>query len=154
MSTRETRIQRVVELRDQRLKMAVRALEEARLVERHAQAELTAAQSSRQSAERERRQLSQTGAADIRSFIEAEDWLRSRTIEEEMCALRLRQARTQLDKGQQRVKEAAIKLRQLELLRERLRKARRAKEARAERVADDEIGQRAAQSERARKGQP
>jgi flagellar export protein FliJ len=153
MSTREARIERLVQLRDQRLKLAVRALEEARLLERRAQTEFNAAQSSRLGAERERRDLSKTGA-DIRRFIEAEEWLRSRTIEEEMCALRLRQARGQLDKGQQRVKEAAIKLRQLELLRERLLKARRAKENRAERAAEDEIGQRAAQSDRARKGEP
>jgi flagellar export protein FliJ len=153
MSSREARIERVIQLRDQRLKLAVRTLEEARLLERRAQAEFNAAQASRQGAERERRELSTTGT-DIRRFIEAEDWLRSRSIEEELCALRLRQARGQLDKGQQRVKEAAIKLRQLELLRERLRKARRAKENRAERSAEDEIGQRAAQTDRARKGDP
>jgi flagellar export protein FliJ len=152
MSTREARIERVVRLRDQRLKLAVRALEEARLLERRAQMEFNVAQSSRQHAERERRELSRTGT-DIRSFIEAEDWLRSRNIAEELCALRLRQARAQLDKGQQRVQEAAIKVRQLELLQGRLRKARQAKENRAERAVEDEIGQRVAQRERARKGQ-
>ena len=153
MSTREARIERLIQLRDQRLKLAVRDLEEVRLMERRVAAELNVAQSSRQGAERERRELSKTGS-DIRRFIEAEEWLRSRTIEEEMCALRLRQARAQLDKGQQRVKQAAIELRQLELLQERLRRARLAKEARRERTLEDEIGQRAAHSERARKGGP
>lgn len=152
MSTREARIQKLVQLRDQRLKLAVRALEEVRLIERRAQAELDVAQSSRQGAERERRELSHTGT-DIRHFIEAEEWLRARTIEEEMCALRLRQARGQLDKAQKRVHEASIKLRQLELLQERLRRARLIQENRAERALDDEIGQRAAHSERTRKGQ-
>jgi flagellar biosynthesis chaperone FliJ len=152
MSSREARIAKIVQLRDQRLKLAVRALEEVRLIERRSQAELNVAQSSRQGAERERRELTHTGT-DIRRFIETEEWLRARTIEEEMCALRLRQARGQLDKAQQRVKEASIKLRQLELLQERLRRTRATQENRAERALEDEIGQRAARSERTRKGE-
>jgi len=71
-----------------------------------------------------------------------------------ICALRLRQAHAQTDRGQQRVKKAALELRQLELLQERLKQARLAKENRRERAIEDEIGQRAAQSERARKGEP
>lgn len=151
MSTREARIERLVHLRDERLKLAVKALEEARAIERRAQAELSNARSSLQSAVAERRELSRTGT-DIRSFIEAEEWLRSRLIEEELCALRAQKARVQVDRGQLKVKEAALKLRQLELLQERLKQARRAKESRRERVAEDEIGQRVAQRER-RKGQ-
>ena len=153
MNTREARIERIAQLRDQRLKLAVRALEEARALERRIQTEFNSAQSQRERAERERRQLSVTGE-DIRSFLEAEEWLRSRTIEEELCAHRLRQARAQTDKGQQRVKKAALELRQLELLQERLKQTRLAKENRRERAIEDEIGQRAAQSERARKGEP
>jgi hypothetical protein len=153
MSTREARIERIALLRDQRLKLAVRALEEARALERRLQTEFNSAQSQRERAERERRQLSVTGA-DMRSFLEAEEWLRSRTIEEELCAHRLRQAHAQTDRGQQRVKKAALELRQLELLQERLKQARLAKENRRDRVIEDEIGQRAAQSERARKGEP
>ena len=153
MSTREARIERIAQLRDQRLKLAVRALEDMRALERRMQTEFNSAQSQRERAERERRQLSVTGA-DILRFMEAEEWLRSCTIEEEMCALRLRQARAQTDRGQQRVKKAARELRQLELLQERLKQTRVAKENRRERALEDEIGQRAAQSERARKGEP
>jgi len=152
MSTREARIERIAQLRDQRLKLAVRALEEVRALERRVQAEFSSAQAQRERAERERRALSVTGA-DIRSFMEADEWLRSCTIEEELCALRLRHAHVQTDKGQQRVKKAAIELRQLELLQERLKQARRLKENRKERAIEDEIGQRLAQSERARKGE-
>jgi len=152
MSTREVRLERLLQVRDQRLKLAVRDLEELRLVERRVQTELNVAQSAQKGAERERRELHQTGT-DIRRFIEAEEWLRTRTIDEERCALRLRQARAQLDKAQQRVKQAALELRQLELLQERLRSARLARESRKERVLEDEIGQRAARSERARKGE-
>ncbi|HEU4576681.1 MAG TPA: hypothetical protein VFS67_00405 [Polyangiaceae bacterium] len=153
MSPREARIERIALLRDQRLKLAVRALEEARALERRLQTEFHSAQSQRERAERERRELSVRGA-DIRSFLEAEEWLRSRTIEEELCAHRLRQARAQTDRGQQRVKKAALELRQLELLQERLKQARLARENRRERAIEDEIGQRVAQSERARKGEP
>jgi hypothetical protein len=153
MSAREARIERIAQLRDQRLKLAVRALEEMRALERRMQTEFNSAQSQRERAERERRELSVTGA-DILRFMEAEEWLRSCAIEEEMSALRLRQARVQMDKGQQRVKKAALELRQLELLQERLKQARLAKERRRERAVEDEIGQRVAQSDRARKGQP
>jgi hypothetical protein len=153
MSPREARIERIALLRDQRLKLAVRALEEAHALERRLQTEFHSAQSQRERAERERRELSVRGA-DIRSFLEAEEWLRSRTIEEELCAHRLRQARAQTDRGQQRVKKAALELRQLELLQERLKQARLARENRRERAIEDEIGQRVAQSERARKGEP
>ena len=153
MNTREARIERIAQLRDQRLKLAVRALEEMRALERRMQTEFNSAQSQRERAERERRALSVTGA-EILAFMEAEEWLRSCTIEEEMCALRLSQTHAQTDRGQQRVKKAALELRQLELLQERLKQARLAKENRRERAIEDEIGQRAAQSERARKGEP
>jgi flagellar biosynthesis chaperone FliJ len=153
MSTRETRIARVVELRDQRLKLAVLALEEARAVHNKAQHDFSASQSARLDAERTRRELSKTGT-DIRSFIDAEEWLRSRALQEELCGHRLWQAKSSFEKGQQRVKEAAIKLRQLQQLQERLRQTRRSKENRAERSVEDEIGQRAAQSERSRKREP
>jgi flagellar export protein FliJ len=152
MSAREARIERIALLRDKRLKMAVRALEEMRALERRMQTEFNSAQSQRERAERERRELSVTGA-DILRFMETEEWLRSCTIEEEMAALRLRQAHAQMDKGQQRVKKAALELRQLELLQERLKQARLAKERRRERAVEDEIGQRVAQSARARKGE-
>ena len=152
MSTRETRILHVVELRDRRLKLAVLALEEARAVQNKAQHDFAASQTTRLDAERARRELSKTGT-DIRSFIEAEEWLRSRSVEEELCGLRLRQAKSAFDKGQQRVREAAIKLRQLQQLQERLRQTRRTKENRAERSIEDEIGQRAAQSSRKREPQ-
>ena len=153
MSTRETRILRVVELRDRRLKLAVLALEEARAAHNKAQHDFAASQSARLDAERARRDLSKT-STEIRHFIEAEEWWRSRAVEEELCGLRVRQTKSAFDKGQQRVREAAIKLRQLQQLQERLRQARRTKETRTERSVEDEIGQRAAQSERSRKREP
>jgi hypothetical protein len=151
MSTREARIERLVHLRDERLKLAVKVLEEARALERRALTELNTAHSARQAAELARRELSRTGTY-IRSFIEAEEWLRSRVIEEELCGMRVQKARAAVDRGQLKVKEAALKLRQLELLQERLRQARKAKESRIERRAEDEIAQRVAQRER-RKGE-
>ena len=152
MSTREARIERIAQLRDQRLKLAVGARGDKSARGRPRQAEFNSAQSQRERAERERRELSVTGA-EILAFLEAEEWLRSCTIEEEMCALRLRQAHAQRTKAQQRVEKAALELRQLELLQERLKQARLAKENRRERAIEDAIGQRAARSERARKGE-
>lgn len=147
MSSREARIDRIVKLRDERLKQAVRVLEETRLLERKVVAEFTAAFAAREQAETARRDLSQA-RADILDFIEAEEWLRSRAIVEDLAARRMRQARAQLDRALSKVTEARIKVRQLEQLKIRLEEARRRKQNRLERTLEDEIGQRVAQSQR------
>jgi hypothetical protein len=150
MSSREVRIARVVRVRDERLKQAVFALEEARAAERRALSEFNGAQQARQLAERERRELGLI-QPDILAFIEAEDWLRSCSIAEEIATQRLRQLHLGVERCQQRVREAHIKVRQLEQLQLRLKELRRVKENRAERALEDEIGQRAAQSQRNRR---
>lgn len=153
MTPREKRILRVIELRDQRLKLAVRALEEVRALERLAATEFVKAAQARQSAERERRDLS-LGTLRIRALIDADEWLRARGEEEQRSELRLRQTRAQVEKARGRVKDAMLKLRQLERLRERLREAQRSIESRAERRREDEIAQRSARNESRRKGGP
>jgi hypothetical protein len=150
MNDREARIDRVIRLRDERLKKAVLVLNESRAVERKTLGEYSAALGARQQAERARRELLLV-QADIRDFIEAEDWLRSCSIVEEMATHRLRQARQTLAKAEQRVKEAHMKVRQLEQLRTRLAEARQQREQRVERTLDDEIGQRAAHARRGRR---
>jgi hypothetical protein len=146
-SAREARIERIVRLRDERLKQAVRALEETRLLERKVGHEFAVALAAREQAETARRDLSGV-RADILDFIEAEEWLSSRTIVEELAARRLQKVRIQLDRALARVSEARIKVRQLEQLELRLEEQRRKKQARADRVLEDEIGQRVAQSQR------
>jgi hypothetical protein len=143
----------VIELRDRRLKLAVRALEEVRALERVAGSEFVKAAQAHQSAERERRDLN-LGATRSRALILADDWLRSRAAEEERSELRLRQMRAQVEKARTRVKDAMLKLRQLERLRERLREVQRLSENRAERTREDEIAQRSARNESRRKGGP
>jgi flagellar export protein FliJ len=150
MSTREVRIQRVVRLRDERMKRAVQALEEARAVERKASAEHAALLLEKQQAEAARRAQNLTGAT-ILQLIEAEEWLRSRSLAEELQRQRLRQATQQCEKNQVRVKEERTKLRQLEQLQERIKQARRLEENRLERASEDEIGQRIAQTQRNRR---
>lgn len=147
MSGREARIDRIVRLRDERLKQAVRTLEEARAIERKAGAEFLAAAAAREQAETARRDLILV-RADILDFIEAEEWLRSRSILEELCTRRLQKARAQLDRAVAKVTEARVKVRQLEQLKFRLEEQRRQKQARRERALEDEIGQRVAQSQR------
>lgn len=147
MSNREARIDRIVRLRDERLKQAIRAMEESRAIERRIQAEYDAALAGREQAETARRDLIQN-RADILDFIEAEEWLRSRTLVEELTARRLQKARANLERALTRVNEARIKVRQLEQLKLRLAEQRRKKQARAERVLEDEIGQRVAQNQR------
>lgn len=150
MSNREARIERIVRLRDERLKQTVRALEESRLLERRVQGEFSAALLAREQAEAARRELSQLGA-DILDFIEAEEWLRSQTIAEELAGLRLAKARANLERAVAKVTEARMKVRQLEQLKHRLEAQRKKKQSRAERVLEDEIGQRVAQSQRGRR---
>jgi hypothetical protein len=147
MNGREARIDRIVRLRDERLKQAVRGLEESRAVERKAGAEFALAAAGREQAETARRELIQV-RADILDFIEAEEWLRSRTIVEELCTRRLQKARALLERAVAKVTEARVKVRQLEQLKFRLEEQKRKKQARAERVLEDEIGQRVAQSQR------
>ena len=147
MSGREARIDRIVRLRDDRLKQAVRVLEESRAVERKLAAEMASAAAAREQAENARRQLSVTHG-EIVDFIEAEEWLRSRTIAEEVAARRLAKARVQLDRAVSKVTEARVKVRQLEQLKIRLEEAKRRKQNRIERALEDEIGQRVAQSQR------
>lgn len=148
MSNREVRIDRIVRLRDERLKQAVRVLEESRLMERRFQGELSLALAAREQAETARRELSQTGGADILDYIEAEEWLRSRTIAEELAVRRLAKARANMERALTKVTEARMKVRQLEQLKQRLEEQRKKKQSRAERVLEDEIGQRAAQRQR------
>lgn len=147
MNAREARIDRIVRLRDERLKQAVRALEESRALERKTSSDLALAIGAREEAEAARRQLSQT-RADVLDFIESEEWLRSRSLLEDLAAQRLRKAQAQLDRAICRVAEARVKVRQLEQLQKRLAEQRRRKQARAERAQEDEIGQRVAQSQR------
>jgi hypothetical protein len=147
MSGREARIDRIVRLRDERLKQAVRVLEETRAVERRMAGEMASAVAAREQAETARRDLILTHA-DILDFIEAEEWLRSRAIAEEVAGRRLAKARAQLDRAVAKVTEARVKVRQLEQLKIRLEEAKRRKQNRLERALEDEIGQRVAQSQR------
>lgn len=147
MKSREQRFARVLRVRDERLKQAVVALEQARANEHRARAELEAAIANRRQAEEARRDLSLRGAGII-DFIEAEEWLRSCSIAEELGIRRLRQAHAVFERAQLRVKDARIKVRQLEQLEERSRALQAAKEKRAQRVLEDEIGQRIVQAQR------
>jgi hypothetical protein len=147
MTGREARIDRIVRLRDERLKQAVRVLEESRALERKVAGEMAVALAAREQAETARRDLILI-RADILDFIEAEEWLRSRAIAEEVATRRLAKARAQLERALSKVTEARVKVRQLEQLKIRLEEAKRRKQSRIDRALEDEIGQRVAQSQR------
>jgi hypothetical protein len=147
VKSRAARFDRVLKVRDERLKQAIVVQEQARESEHRARAELERAIGERNRAEEARRDLAVRGA-EIIEFIEAEEWLRSCAIAEELGIRRLRQARAVLEKAQLRVKDARVKVRQLEQLKERAQALEAAKEKRAQRVLDDEIGQRMAQGQR------
>lgn len=143
MSLRGARMDRVLRVRVDRLERAVLVMEQARAGELRARGELELAAIARQQAETARRELAVTGG-DLHSFIEAENWLRSCSIAEALAERRLRQARSALEREQLRVKDARIKVRQIEQLKDRARQLELAKEGRAQRVLEDEIAQRIA----------
>jgi hypothetical protein len=147
VTSREARFDRVMRVRDERLKRAVVALELARANEQRARTELERAIAARKQAEEDRRALSVRGA-EIIEFIEAEDWLHSCGVAEELGIRRLRQAHGAFEKAQLRVKDTRMEVRQLEQLKERARALEATKEKRAQRVLEDEIGQRIVQDQR------
>lgn len=149
MSSRKARVERLIRLRDERLKEEVRKLKlvQARVAELAREHEL--ARQLLAKAEESRRNLSKAPAS-VLSFIEAEEWLFTRVSIEAECARRLKLALTERQKAQARVKVARNKLRQLEKLAERIAERERELAARAARVLDDEIAGRIARSGRSR----
>jgi exonuclease VII small subunit len=149
MSSRKVRVERLIRLRDERLKEEVRKLEltRARLDEAAREHEL--ARQLLAKAEERRRNLSKA-PGNVISFIEAEEWLWTRLSVEAEASRKLRLAQAERQKAQGRVKIAQSKLRQLERLAERIAEREREAEARAGRVLDDEIAGRIAKSARDR----
>jgi hypothetical protein len=147
MSSRRARVERLIRLRDERLKEEVRKLKlaQARVEELAREHEL--ARQLLMKAEERRRNLSQ-GPANVLAFIEAEEWLFTRGAVETESARRLKLVQAERQKAQARVKVARNKLRQLEKLAERIAERERELAARAARVLDDEIAGRIARNGR------
>jgi hypothetical protein len=143
MASRKARIERLIHMRDERLKEEVRKLKlaQARLEEATREHEL--ARQLLTKAEERRRNLSKA-PGNVLSFIEAEEWLWTRLAVEAEAARRLKIAQAERQKAQVRVKVAQNKLRQLERLAERIAERDREVAARAARVLDDEIAGRIA----------
>lgn len=150
MSSRKARVERLIHLRDERLKEEVRRLKlaQARVDELAREHEL--ARQLLAKAEERRRNLSQAPAS-VLSFIEAEEWLFTRLSVEAESARRLKLGLAERQKAQARVKTARNKLRQLEKLAERIAERELELAARAARVFDDEIAGRIARSGRSRR---
>jgi flagellar export protein FliJ len=143
VSARKQRIERIVRLRDEKLKQAVFSLETARAHEREADTALEAARKGFRQAEDSRRTMGDKGA-DVSTFIEIQNWLNSRSVEVELSERRQARARLVVEQCQREVADARNKLKQLEHLQLRLATQHRNELRRKERVSDDEIAQRVA----------
>jgi hypothetical protein len=149
MASRKMRVERLIRMRNERLKEEVVKLKQsqARLDEVAREHEL--ARQLLAKAEERRRNLSRV-QANVLSFMEAEEWLWTRTQVETEAARRHKLAQLERQRAQNRVKVAQNKLRQLERLAERILERERELAARHERASEDEIAQRIARVERER----
>jgi hypothetical protein len=145
MASRRARVERLIHLRDERLKEEVRKLKLTQVRLEEATREHELARQLLTKAEERRRNLS-LAPGNVISFIEAEEWLWARLSVEAEAARRLKLAQAERLKAQGRVKLAQSKLRQLERLAERIAERDREVAARAGRVLDDEIGGRIARN--------
>jgi hypothetical protein len=149
MASRKARVERLIRLRDERLKEEVAKLKQAQARLEEVAREHELARQLLVRAEEQRRNLSQV-QANVLSFIEAEEWLWTRTQVESEAARRHKLAQLERQRAQNRVKVAKNKLRQLERLAERIVERERELATRKERMNEDEIAQRIARAERER----
>jgi hypothetical protein len=145
MASRKARVERLIRLRDERLKEEVRKLQLAQMRLDEATREHDLARQLLARAEERRRDLSKA-PGNVLSFIEAEEWLWTRLSAEAEALRRLKLAQAERQKAQGRVKVAQNKLRQLERLAELIAEREREVAERAARVLDDEIAGRIARS--------
>jgi flagellar export protein FliJ len=143
MNDRARRIAKIVELRQKELDDAVLALAERRAIEERASALVEQSTSELRAAEARRRALAESGA-EARSFLETEEWIASLSIRRSRAFAALSAAQAATRQSQERVFGARNRLRQVELMSERVANAERVVESRAERRRDDEAAARMA----------
>jgi flagellar biosynthesis chaperone FliJ len=142
-----SRAARLIEVRERERAAALTELQRALADEAVAIANEQAARAALVEAERVRAELAH-GPSLVVDYLSQEDWLETLALRHALARHKLQQARGVVRRHQARVKAAQMRLKQAELLRERLEQARRARLLRIERRAEDEIAQRIANSSR------
>ena len=138
-----SRASRLIELRERERTAEVKELQRAQLEEQAALASEQAALQQLLEAEATRNQLAQA-PTQVSEYLNQEDWIETLALRHAAARQRLVQARGVLKRALTRVKTAQTRLKQVELLREQLVRARQEALQRIERRAEDEIAQRVA----------
>lgn len=127
-----------MDLRERALQQEVTSLGIARMSERAAADHESECRKLLLQAEQERRELSGVPASVLR-YIELEDWLETLGIKHAQAAHSLRLARAEMERAKERVRQAQVSLKQVEMLMERIAKQEREAERRRERRVEDEV---------------
>jgi flagellar export protein FliJ len=140
-----SRVSRLIELRERERAVEVKEFQRAQAEEQDAVALEQAALQQLLEAEAHRNQLAQA-PTQVSDYLSQEDWIETLALRHAAARQRVVQTRGVLRRAVARVKGAQMRLKQVELLRERLVSARQEALQRVERRAEDEIAQRVAAS--------
>jgi flagellar export protein FliJ len=140
-----SRVGRLIELRERERTTEVKEFQRTQAEEQAASLVEQAALQQLLEAEARRNQLAQT-PTQVSDYLSQEDWIETLALRHAAARQRLVQVRGALRRAGVRVKGAQMRLKQVELLRERLVRARQEVQQRIERRAEDEIAQRVAAS--------
>lgn len=138
MSPRRARVRRVIEVREKQLDERVKTLRVSEQAEADAAREAEQAQARLLQAAEERQRLTER-AADVQSWIEANEWLAARSALVELARKQAEKATAAVSDARTHVTMAHADVRRVELLSDRIESQEKVAAERAERRLDDEI---------------
>jgi flagellar biosynthesis chaperone FliJ len=141
MTLRRKKMKKVLEIRERTLQERAGTLSQAHEGRATAQEQASSAVTQLQEAAEYRQQLA-SGAIDIASWIDAEQWLRQRSRQHNLAQTRLQGAEAQVAQAFGEVIEARSNVKRIELLDRRLVEQETRQRDRLEQKASDEHAQR------------
>lgn len=138
MSPRRARVRRVIEVREKQLDERVKTLRVSEQAEADAAREAEQAQARLVEAAEERHRLTER-AADVQSWIEANEWLAARSALVDLARRQAEKATAAVTDARTHVTAAHADVRRVELLSDRIENQEKVAAERAERRLDDEI---------------
>ena len=142
-NARRRRVRRVLELRENELNEEAAGLAAARSAENAAKSAAEAADRELEAVSERRRELA-GGVLDARRWLEEDDWHRDRDSQRQLAVADAVRAEAVTNDARGRVLQAQTRLKQAEVLSERLAAADRAAEERSDRRSEDEVSARLA----------
>jgi flagellar biosynthesis chaperone FliJ len=138
MSPRRARVRRVIEVREKQLDERVKTLRVSEQAEAEAGRQAEEAQARLQEAAEERHRLTER-AADVQSWIDANEWLAARSALVDLARKQAAKATAAVTDARSHVTAAHADVRRIELLSDRIENQEKIATDRAERRLDDEI---------------